>query len=189
MVAQQTLTLFVWVQILVPLPGSLGNSGAVFFRGVAQFGRALRSGRRSRRFKSCHLDHFSPDRVARRDFLWMSRTSKGMKKFLGVLKINLGKADQKRPAAVFSCRSLFHGNRIKTQETKRLLYCEKESGSSYFNDQTVKTSRPSMKTFLTVVETSNGQPSVMTMSASLPTSREPTLSAAPICLAGLMVIA
>ena len=28
-----------------------------FFRGVAQFGRALRSGRRSRRFKSCHLDH------------------------------------------------------------------------------------------------------------------------------------
>ena len=26
------------------------------FRGVAQFGRALRSGRRGRRFKSCHLD-------------------------------------------------------------------------------------------------------------------------------------
>lgn len=26
-------------------------------RGVAQFGRALRSGRRGRRFKSCHLDH------------------------------------------------------------------------------------------------------------------------------------
>ena len=25
-------------------------------RGVAQFGRALRSGRRGRRFKSCHLD-------------------------------------------------------------------------------------------------------------------------------------
>ena len=28
------------------------------FRGVAQLGRALRSGRRGRRFKSCHLDHF-----------------------------------------------------------------------------------------------------------------------------------
>ena len=28
------------------------------FRGVAQPGRALRSGRRSRRFKSCHPDHF-----------------------------------------------------------------------------------------------------------------------------------
>ena len=27
------------------------------YRGVAQFGRALRSGRRSRRFESCHLDH------------------------------------------------------------------------------------------------------------------------------------
>ena len=27
------------------------------FRGVAQFGRALRSGRRGRKFKSCHLDH------------------------------------------------------------------------------------------------------------------------------------
>ena len=26
------------------------------YRGVAQFGRALRSGRRGRRFKSCHLD-------------------------------------------------------------------------------------------------------------------------------------
>ena len=30
----------------------------VIHRGVAQFGRALRSGRRGRRFKSCHLDHF-----------------------------------------------------------------------------------------------------------------------------------
>ena len=27
-------------------------------RGVAQLGRALRSGRRGRRFKSCHLDFF-----------------------------------------------------------------------------------------------------------------------------------
>ena len=26
-------------------------------RGVAQFGRALRSGRRGRKFESCHLDH------------------------------------------------------------------------------------------------------------------------------------
>ena len=31
-------------------------SGLVFFRGVAQFGSALRSGRRGRRFESCHLD-------------------------------------------------------------------------------------------------------------------------------------
>ena len=29
----------------------------VIHRGVAQFGRALRSGRRGRKFKSCHLDH------------------------------------------------------------------------------------------------------------------------------------
>ena len=28
----------------------------IFYRDVAQFGRALRSGRRSRRFESCHLD-------------------------------------------------------------------------------------------------------------------------------------
>ena len=27
------------------------------YRDVAQFGRALRSGRRGRRFESCHLDH------------------------------------------------------------------------------------------------------------------------------------
>ena len=33
------------------------NSGLQFFRGVAQFGSALRSGRRGRRFESCHLDH------------------------------------------------------------------------------------------------------------------------------------
>ena len=31
--------------------------GLNLYRGVAQLGRALRSGRRSRRFKSCHLDH------------------------------------------------------------------------------------------------------------------------------------
>lgn len=29
----------------------------LIFRGVAQLGRALRSGRRGRKFKSCHLDH------------------------------------------------------------------------------------------------------------------------------------
>ena len=28
-----------------------------YYRDVAQFGRALRSGRRGRRFKSCHPDH------------------------------------------------------------------------------------------------------------------------------------
>ena len=31
----------------------------LFFRGVAQFGSALRSGRRGRRFKSCHPDQKS----------------------------------------------------------------------------------------------------------------------------------
>ena len=31
-------------------------------RDVAQFGRALRSGRRGRRFESCHLDHEAHDR-------------------------------------------------------------------------------------------------------------------------------
>ena len=54
-VAQQTLTLYVWVRILVPQPLAPITSG-LFFRGVAQFGSALRSGRRGRRFKSCHLD-------------------------------------------------------------------------------------------------------------------------------------
>ena len=36
---------------ILSLPEELGQ-----FRGVAQFGRALRSGRRSRRFKSSHSD-------------------------------------------------------------------------------------------------------------------------------------
>ena len=34
------------------------------FRGVAQFGRALRSGRRGRKFKSCHLDQVVVDFVS-----------------------------------------------------------------------------------------------------------------------------
>ena len=35
------------------------NRGILYesHRGVAQFGRALRSGRRGRKFESCHLDH------------------------------------------------------------------------------------------------------------------------------------
>jgi hypothetical protein len=36
--------------------GSNPIIGSTQCRGVAQFGRVLRSGRRGRRFKSCHLD-------------------------------------------------------------------------------------------------------------------------------------
>ncbi len=69
MVARQTLTLFVWVQILVPQPKrDLGISGVSSYRGVAQFGRALRSGRRSRRFKSSHLDQTCGEQIAHRRF-------------------------------------------------------------------------------------------------------------------------
>ena len=32
------------------------NIQYIYYRSVAQFGRALRSGRRGRRFKSCHSD-------------------------------------------------------------------------------------------------------------------------------------
>lgn len=32
-------------------------NGESFFREIAQFGRALRSGRRGRRFESCHADY------------------------------------------------------------------------------------------------------------------------------------
>ena len=43
----------------------------VSFRRVAQLGRALRSGRRGRRFESCHLDHESPQSMIQsaEDFL------------------------------------------------------------------------------------------------------------------------
>ena len=50
--------------------GALLSSPVLFFaftikyRGVAQLGRALRSGRRSRKFESCHLDHKKRDRNA-----------------------------------------------------------------------------------------------------------------------------
>ena len=33
------------------------HPNTISYRGVAQLGRALRSGRRSRKFESCHLDH------------------------------------------------------------------------------------------------------------------------------------
>ena len=59
-VARQTLTLFVWVQILVPQPiDAPAAQRGHRYRGVAQFGRALRSGRRGREFESRHLDHRS----------------------------------------------------------------------------------------------------------------------------------
>ena len=39
--------------------GSSPFIGSIFYRGVAQFGSAFGSGPKGRRFKSCHLDHFS----------------------------------------------------------------------------------------------------------------------------------
>ena len=36
--------------------GNLRRAFSLFYRSVAQLGRALRSGRRGRRFKSCHSD-------------------------------------------------------------------------------------------------------------------------------------
>ena len=45
----------VQVQVLLSAPAF----GFAPYRGVAQFGRALRSGRRGRGFKSRHLDHLS----------------------------------------------------------------------------------------------------------------------------------
>ena len=38
--------------------GNLLKAFSLFYRSVAQLGRALRSGRRGRRFKSCHSDFF-----------------------------------------------------------------------------------------------------------------------------------
>ena len=38
--------------------GNLRRACSLFYRSVAQLGRALRSGRRGRRFESCHSDFF-----------------------------------------------------------------------------------------------------------------------------------
>ena len=38
--------------------GNLRKASSLFYRSVAQLGRALRSGRRGRRFESCHSDFF-----------------------------------------------------------------------------------------------------------------------------------
>lgn len=58
MVAQQTLTLFVWVQILVGQPSNpnLYRLGFVLSRGIAQFGSVLGSGPRGRGFESRYSD-------------------------------------------------------------------------------------------------------------------------------------
>ena len=59
MVAQQTLTLLVGVrQSLFRSLNFIEYSVSFYFRSVAQLGRALRSGRRGRKFKSCHSDFF-----------------------------------------------------------------------------------------------------------------------------------
>ncbi len=54
-----------------------GRAGSEFlfqrkaYRDVAQFGRALRSGRRGRRFESCHLDHKSQMGIAHLRFIFV----------------------------------------------------------------------------------------------------------------------
>lgn len=49
------------------------------YRDVAQFGRALRSGRRGRRFKSCHPDHcMVKARCSHRAFFVQLRISVGV---------------------------------------------------------------------------------------------------------------
>ena len=42
-------------------------------RGVAQLGRVLRSGRRCRRFESCHLEKYKKSRSVERLFLYFER--------------------------------------------------------------------------------------------------------------------
>ena len=53
-VVEFLLTFFFFSYILLFVACQCFN---LIFRGVAQLGRALRSGRRGRKFKSCHLDH------------------------------------------------------------------------------------------------------------------------------------
>ena len=53
-VVEFLLTFFFFSYILLFVACQCLN---LIFRGVAQLGRALRSGRRGRKFKSCHLDH------------------------------------------------------------------------------------------------------------------------------------
>ena len=60
-VARQTLTLFVGVRIPIPQPLKAPSNRGCFYRGVAQFGSAHRSGRWGRKFESCHLDQFSAE--------------------------------------------------------------------------------------------------------------------------------
>ena len=48
----------VQVPLTAPYQDRLAAAACPGFRDVAQFGRALRSGRKGRRFKSCHPDQF-----------------------------------------------------------------------------------------------------------------------------------
>ena len=62
-----------------------------YYRDVAQFGRALRSGRRSRRFESCHLDQ-------NKKTLW------GLFLLLGITGANLSTQNPSPPAEKEGCK-------------------------------------------------------------------------------------
>lgn len=49
------------------------------YRGVAQFGRAPRSGRGGRKFESCHLDHWKAGRIG---VLYEKNTCSALFKFI-----------------------------------------------------------------------------------------------------------
>ena len=59
------------------------------YRGVAQFGRALRSGRRSRRFESCHLDFL----------IFLRKRERGIR-FIGYTFCFIGKCAYKTKSSV-----------------------------------------------------------------------------------------
>ena len=80
-VARQTLTLFVWVQILVGQPSNpnLYRLGFVLSRGIAQFGSVLGSGPRGRGFKSRYSDQKAVRNITNCFFF----SSKKLRDFVG----------------------------------------------------------------------------------------------------------
>ncbi len=83
-------------------------------RGVAQFGRALRSGRRGRRFESCHLDQKVPRTTSSWNF--------SLSVFCMGLNMTLTKLAKIANVSVSTASKAFSGSDEVNNETKEMIF-------------------------------------------------------------------
>ena len=91
---------------------------------MAQFGRALRSGRRGRKFKSCHLDHVGTS-YARSDFLFHKKSVTRSTVPLLPQKVSLGSSARlQAPSLRFAAATNLLRVRVRHSKMEcHLFYC------------------------------------------------------------------